>query len=381
MPESQDLKITLEPVSGTGQLRHFLAVPARVYENDPNWIQPLNFEQKHRFAPGRPFFAHARWQAWVAWRGGEPVGRISAQVDELHLQRYQDDTGYFGMIEAIDDAEVFAALFEAAEDWLREQGMRRVRGPYNLSVNEEVGLLVEGFEYPPYIMMGHACPYYATQVSALGYHQAQDLLAYLIPTDFEAPPIMTRLAERASDKVKVRCLRRKQLAEEAEVMREIFNDAWQNNWGFVPFTPEEYLDLVKTLSLLLPDEYVQIAEYEGEPAAFMVALPNINEAARDLGGKLLPFGWAKLLWRLKVRHPKSMRVPLLGVKQQFQHSRLGPTMVFMLTEAQRPHAIARGVETAELGWILEDNAGMRNIVETIGGKAYKRYRLYEKDLT
>ena len=255
------------------------------------------------------------------------------------------------------------------------------QGPYNLSVNEEVGLLVEGFEYPPYIMMGHACPYYATQVSALGYHQAQDLLAYLIPTDFEAPPIMTRLAALASDKVKVRCLRRKQLAEEAEVMREIFNDAWQNNWGFVPFTREEYADLVKTLALLLPDEYVQIAEYEGEPAAFMVALPNINEAARDLGGKLLPFGWAKLLWRLKVKHPKSMRVPLLGVKQKFQHSRLGPTMVFMLTDAQRPHAIARGVETAELGWILEDNAGMRNIVETIGGKAYKRYRLYEKDLT
>ena len=326
MPESRDLTISLEAVAGTGQLRHFLAVPARIYSEDPHWIAPLNFEQKQRFSPRRPFFQHARWQAWVAWRGGEPVGRISAQIDDLHLQRYQDDTGYFGMIEAVDDPAVFAALFEAAEQWLCDRGMRRVRGPYNLSVNEEVGLLVEGFDYPPYFLMGHGRPYYAERVLECGYHQVQDVLAYMLPTDFDVPPIMARLAERASDKVVVRCLRRKQLAEEAEVMREIFNDAWQNNWGFVPFTREEYADLVKTLTLLLPDDYVQIAEYEGEPAAFVVSLPNINEAIRDLNGKLLPFGWAKLLWRLKVRHPKSIRIPLLGVKQQYQHSRLGPTL-------------------------------------------------------
>lgn len=381
MPDAEDLKITLEPVSGSDQLRHFLAVPARIYADDPHWIAPLNFEQKQRFSPKRPFFDHARWEAWVAWRGGEPVGRISAQIDELHLQRYQDATGYFGMIEAIDDADVFAALFKAAEDWLRERGIQRVRGPYNLSVNEEVGLLVDGFEYPPYIMMGHGRPYYADRVADQGYQSAQELLAYMIRPDFEAPGIMTRLAKRASDKVTVRCLRRKHLAEEAEIMREIFNDAWQNNWGFVPFTTEEYADLVNTLTLLLPDEYVQIAEYEGVPAAFIVSLPNINEAARDLNGKLLPFGWAKLLWRLKVKHPKSMRVPLMGVKQEFQHSRLGPTMAFMVIDAMRQNAIARGVEAAEMGWILEDNAGMRNIIETIGGEAYKRYRLFEKTIT
>jgi hypothetical protein len=381
MPDAEDLRITLQPVAGTGQLRHFLEVPRRVYANDPHWIAPLDFEQKQRFSPKRPFFAHARWQAWVAWRGGQPVGRISAQIDELHLQRYQDDTGYFGMIEAIDDAQVFAALFRQAEDWLRERGMCRVRGPYNLTVNEEVGLLVDGFENPPYIMMGHGRPYYADHVTAQGYRQAQDMLAYMVRPDFEAPSIMTRLAKRASDKVTVRCLRRKHLAEEAEIMREIFNDAWQHNWGFVPFTREEYADVVSTLTLLMPDEYVQIAEYEGVPAAFIVSLPNINEAARDLNGKLLPFGWAKLLWRLKVRHPRSMRVPLMGVKQQFQHSRLGPTMAFMVIDAMRQNAITRGVEAAEMGWILEDNAGMRNIIETIGGTAYKRYRLFEKTIT
>jgi hypothetical protein len=239
MPDAEHREISLKPVAGSDQLRHFLAVPGRVYADDPHWIAPLNFEQKQRFSPQRPFFAHARWQAWVAWRGGEPVGRITAQIDDLHLQRYQDNTGYFGMIEAIDDAQVFTALFRQAEDWLRERGMRRVRGPYNLSVNEEVGLLVDGFEHPPYILMGHGRPYYADQVAAQGYQQAQDMLAYMVRPDFETPSIMTRLAARASDKVTVRCLRRKHLAEEAEIMREIFNDAWQHNWGFVPFTREE----------------------------------------------------------------------------------------------------------------------------------------------
>jgi hypothetical protein len=380
MSNEPDLTITLEPVNGTRQLRHFLAVPALIYQDDPNWIAPLNFEQKQRFAPGNPFFLHARWEGWVAWQAGKPVGRITAQIDDLHLQRYQDDTGYFGMIEAVDDPDVFNALFEVAETWLREKGMRRVRGPFNLSVNQEVGLLVEGFENPPYIMMGHGRPYYPDRVSAQGYEQAQDVLTYIVRPDFEAPPIMARLAKRASNRVQVRCLRRKHLAEEAEIMRDIFNDAWQNNWGFVPFTREEYADLVHTLTMLLPDEYVQIAEYDGEPAAFIVSLPNINEAARDLKGKLLPFGWAKLLWRLKVRHPKSMRVPLMGVKQQFQQSRLGPTMAFLVIDAMRQNAIARGVEEAEMGWILEDNAGMRNIIETIGGKQYKRYRFYQKKL-
>ena len=191
---------------------------------------------------------------------------------------------------------------------------------------------------------------------------------------------MTRLAARVSDRVSVRPVRRRQLAEDAAIMRDIFNDAWHNNWGFVPLAEEEWVETVTTLGKLMPDEYIQIAEYDGEPVAFIVALPNLNEAARDLRGRLLPFGWLKLLWRLKVRHPHTARVPLMGVRQSFQHSRLGPTLAFVVIDAVRKALHKRGVTDVEMGWILEDNDGMRNIIETIGGQAYKRYRIYEKEL-
>jgi hypothetical protein len=284
------------------------------------------------------------------------------------------------MLEGDDDPAVFAALFGAAESWLRGEGMRCVRGPFNLHINEEVGLLVDGFSTPPFVLMGHARSYYGAAVEAQGYRGVRDLLAYHIRPDFEAPRVMTRLAERVSDRVRVRAVRRKALTEDAKIMREIFNDAWQNNWGFVPLAATEWEETVRTLAKLMPDDYIQIAEYDGEPVAFIVALPNLNEATRDLNGKLLPFGWAKLLWRLKVRHPRTARIPLMGVRQSFQHSRLGPTLAFMVIDAVRKQLHARGVTNVEMGWILEDNAGMRNIIETIGGQAYKRYRVYEKQL-
>lgn len=372
--------LVLEEISGAGQLKPFLAVPHRIYAADPHWVAPLNLEQRLRFSPKNHFFKHARWRGWVARRDGRPVGRITAQVDELHLSRYNDAMGYFGMLEAEDDEAVFSALFGACENWLRGQGMRRVRGPFNLHINEEVGLLVDGFATPPFVMMGHGCPWYGSRVEERGYTPVKDLLAYHVRPDFTAPRAMVRLAEQVSDKVVVRALRRSQLEQEARVMVDIFNDAWANNWGFVPLAFDDFLDTVKTLTPLMPDDYVQIAEYEGEPVAFIVVLPNINEAIRDLGGRLLPLGWAKLFWRLKVRHPSTARVPLMGVKQRFQLSRLGLTLAFMVIDAVRHPVCARGVTDVEMGWILEDNAGMRNIIEAIGGEAYKRYRVFEKDL-
>jgi hypothetical protein len=372
--------IALEALDAQAQLRGFLEVPHRIYADDPAWIAPLTFEQRQRFSPANHFFRHARWRGWVAYRDGQPVGRITAQVDELQLAQHRDDLGYFGMIESVDDPAVFGSLFGAAEGWLREQGMQRVRGPLNLHINEEVGLLVEGFDKPPFVLMGHARPWYGPRIEELGYAGVRDLLAYHVRPDFEAPRVMLRLAERVSDRVVVRPLNRARLQEDATVMREVFNDAWQHNWGFVPLDAEDWAETVSTLTKLMPDDYIQIAEYEGEPVAFIVALPNINEAARDLNGRLLPFGWAKLLWRLKVRHPRTARVPLMGVRQAYQHSRLGPTLAFMVIDAVRKAMHARGVVDVEMGWILEDNDGMRNIIETIGGEAYKRYRVYEKEL-
>ena len=372
--------IELERVEDKRHLGRFLEVPHHIYRDDPAWIAPLNLEQRERFSPKNLFFQHARWCGWVATREGRPVGRITAQVDELQLAHGAERLGYFGMIEAVDDAAVFESLFAAAEGWLREQGMTRVRGPLNLHINEEVGLLVEGFDTPPFVMMGHARPWYGPRIEALGYSGAKNLLAYHIRPDFDAPRVMTRLAERVSDRVSVRALKRDDLTAEADAMRDIFNDAWQNNWGFVPWDAEDWQHTVSTLTKLMPDEYIQIAELDGEPAAFIVALPNLNEAARDLKGRLFPFGWLKLLWRIKVRHPRTARVPLMGVRLELQHSRLGPTLAFMVIDAVRKALHARGVEDVEMGWILEDNDGMRNIIETIGGEAYKRYRVYEKPL-
>ena len=380
MGTTGDVSLSVEEVTQRRQWGDFLALPHRLYATDPAWVAPLNFEQRQRFSPRNHFFEHARMKAWIVRRGGLPVGRITAQVDELHLRQHADAAGYFGMLEAEDDPGVFAALFGAAQDWLREQGMERVRGPFNLHINEEVGLLVDGFSTPPFVLMGHARPYYGPRVEAQGYRGVKDLLAYHIHPDFDAPRVMTRLAERASATVTVRPLRRKQLAADAAIMRDVFNDAWQNNWGFVPLAEAEWVETVSTLAKLMPDEYIQIAEHEGEPVAFIVALPNLNEATRDLGGRLLPLGWLKLLWRLKVRHPGSARIPLMGVRQSYQHSRLGPTLAFMVIDAVRKQLHARGVTRVEMGWILEDNDGMRNIIETIGGQAYKRYRIFEKEL-
>jgi len=380
MTSTEEAPLTLAQVQGRREVRRFVALPHRLYARDPAWIAPLNVEERGRFSPSNHFLDHGRLRAWIALRGDRPVGRISAQVDELHLQQHGDATGYFGLLEAEDDPEVFAALLGAAQDWLRSEGMRRVRGPFNLHINEAVGLLVEGFDTPPFVLMGHARPYYGARIEALGYRGARDLLAYHVRPDFEAPRVMTLLAERVSKQVRVRPVRRAQLAEDAAIMRDIFNDAWGHNWGFVPLDAGEWEGTVRTLAKVMPDDYIQIAEYDGEPAAFIVALPNLNEAIRDLKGRLLPFGWAKALWRLKVSHPRTARIPLMGVRQRFQHSRLGPTLAFMVIDAVRKPLHGRGVVDVEMGWILEDNDGMRNIIETIGGQAYKRYRVYEKEL-
>lgn len=380
MSDQNEASVSVEVVAGRQLERHFLDLVHRVYASDPAWIAPLDLLKKEQISPKNHFFDHARFQAWVAYRDGEPVGRITAQIDELHLAQHNDDCGYFGLLEAVDDPAIVQALLDTAEAWLRAEGMVRVRGPLNLHVNEEIGLLVDGFETPPYILMGHARPWYGGAIEAAGYQGVKDLLAYHVKPDFEAPRVMERLAQRVSDRVKVRTVRRSALDEDAALMLDIFNDAWQNNWGFVPLVEADWKDTVNTLTKLMPDDYIQIAEYDGEPVAFIVALPNLMEAARDLGGRLLPFGWAKLLWRLKVRHPKTARVPLMGVRQAFQHSRLGPTLAFMVIDAVRKALHARGVVDVEMGWILEDNDGMRNIIETIGGQAYKTYRVYEKEL-
>lgn len=375
----QHLPLRIIPVQDRRMLRRFIRLPWSIYAADPAWVPPLRLERRNHLSPRNPYFAHADWQAWLALRGDRAVGRISAQIDRLYREHHDESTGFFGLLEAEDDQETFAALFAAAEHWLQAQGMRRALGPFNLSVNDECGLLVEGFETSPMVMMGHARPYYGPRVEAQGYSKAKDLLAYLIDLDFALPEAIRRW--RMPRDLRIRPLRRARLDQELELLREIFNDAWSQNWGFVPFTEAEFTRLGRDLARLVNDDYVQIAEVGGEPAAMMVGLPNLNEAIRDLNGRLAPFGWLKLLWRLKVRHPATGRIPLMGVRKRYQRSLLGAALAFLLMDAVRVAGRKRGVEQAELSWILEDNMPMRNILEAIGGRAYKRYRLYGKDLT
>ena len=375
-PTVESLRIV--PVSDAREMRRFIRVPWSIYADDPTWVPPLLVERREHFSSRNPYFAHARCCFWLAYRGTRPVGRISAQIDSLHQERYGDGSGFFGLLEAENDAEIFHELLSTAEVWLRERGMLRIRGPFNFSINQECGLLVDGYDTPPMIMMGHSRPYYAARLIAEGYEGLKDLLAYRLATDFIPPELMKAVLNKAAGCARVRPLRRARFRADLNIIQDIFEDAWSANWGFIPFTEDEFRHLASSLRLLVDDGAVQIAEVDGEPAAMIVALPNLNEAIRDLRGRLLPLGWLKLLWRLKVKAPKTARVVLMGVRKHFQRSPLGAALGFLLIDALRSYGVRRGVQEVELSWILEDNMPMRNMLTIIGGIPYKRYRIYEK---
>ena len=381
MSNISDTSLEIREVSGQKALGSFIRLPWSIYKDDPNWVPPLLAERRDALSRKHPYFRHAIWRAWVAYRNGQAVGRISAQIDNLHLKRHDTKTGFFGLIEAPDDDEVFSALFQTAEGWLRSQGMREIVGPFNLSINQDLGVLIEGFDSPPYVMTGHAPPYYGAAIERCGYRPAQDLLAYgLDGGTLAIPRVMRALIERSGDRVKVRSLGSRSKKDELNSMREIFNDAWENNWNFTPFTAEEFDLIGKEILLAAPKNFIQIAEVDGEDAAFIVLLPNINEVIADLDGHLLPFGWAKLFWRLKVEFPKSARVALMGVRQKYQNTRFGPALAYMIINAVMEAGKAKGLERVEMSWILDHNHGVRNIIESVGGQITKRYRMYEKEL-
>jgi hypothetical protein len=372
--------LQVNPVNDRRQLRQFIRLPWSIYSNDPVWVPPLLLERKEHLSPRNPYFDHARYQSWIAYRDGNAVGRISAQIDQLHLDHHREDEGFFGMIEAEDNPETFKKLLDTAETWLREHGMRRILGPYNLSINQESGLLVDGFNAPPCMLMGHARPYYRARIEENGYQKAKDLLAYIIESNFNHPPAIKAVVKRAKKRVTVRSLRKSHYDEDMKIVENIFNDAWSENWGFIPYTEAEFKQLAKDFKLILDFNLLKIAEVDGVPAAFMATVPNINEAIRDLNGRLLPFGWLKLLWRLKVRYPQTARIPFMGVRKQYQGSLLGAALAFMVIIDGQPYGLKRGIKKVELSWILEDNKGTRDIIESLGAVIYKRYRIYGKDL-
>ncbi|QGY33031.1 N-acetyltransferase [Pantoea cypripedii] len=373
--------IRIEKVQGKSELKDFINFPSTLYPDDPNWITPLYLEREEHLSKKNPGTEHIEWQAWIAKKGDDVVGRITAQIDSLHRDLYGNDTGHFGMIDAIDDPEVFSALFAAAEDWLKSKGASKITGPFSLNINQESGLLIDGFDTPPSALMTHGKPYFAANVENQGYEKGIDLIAYWMKrTDLNFSRSLTKLMGQVREKVTIRCIDRKKFGEEMQVLREIFNSGWQNNWGFVPFTEHEFATMGDQLKFLVPDDMIYIAEVDSVPCAFIVGLPNINEAIQGLNGRLLPFGWAKLLWRLKVSGVRTARVPLMGVRQEYQFSRMGPIIALLLIEALRDPFAKRNIDALEMSWILESNTGMRTILEKIGAEPYKRYRLYEKQL-
>jgi len=381
--ESKDSQSGIEvvPTRNSKEINELILLPWKIYSNDPAWIAPLKWERRLHFSTLNPFFKHGRWQGWLAYRNGAPVGRITAQIDEFHRQLYGQNTGHFGFIEAIDDSSVFAALFSAAESWLVENGATQITGPLGFSLNQECGLLVEGFEHPPVLMMPHSRPWYGPRVEEQGYGRTKDLLAYWVNVDFKPPSIMKRVLMRYQSKIKLRTLNRSRFSEEMELLRDLFNDAWSENWGFVPFTQAEFAELGTGLRFLVPDDFIQIAEVNGEAVAFIVALPNINEVIRDLDGSLFPFGWFKLIYRLKKKQIRTGRVPLMGVRKKYQKKAIGSALTFFIVEAVRHRLFARGIGEVEMSWILENNTGIRGFLESVVGcSIYKRYRLYQKTL-
>ncbi len=368
-------------VESKRELDEFLALPERLYCNDPAWVQNLLLLQREVFSESKnPFFEHGEARLFLVLRDGETVGRISGQIDRLHNEHHCERAGFFGFFECANDADAGMALLEAAENFVRGQGMERIRGPLNFSINEELGLLVDGFEHPPMVAMTHALPYYGSLIEHAGFEKCVDLLAYR--WDVQRPPERTIAAgekARAVPGLTLRKVNLWKLRRDVDILLDVFNDAWNDNWGFVPATPREARKLADDLRLIADTNIAIIAEINGEPAGMVVAIPNLYEAIRDFRGHLGPLNAARLLWRLKVRGVQSGRIMLYGVKRKFWTRELVGLPYLLLYELYLG-AKKRRYTLAEESWVVDSNARLAALMRYWGAEVYKRYRIYEKAL-
>jgi len=375
--------VAIRPVITKKDRKAFVDFAWEVYKDDPAWVPPLKDEVHGLITPGKnPWFEHAKAQLWLAERDGKTVGRVSGQVDELVLEHMGAGTGQWGMFEALD-GKTAATLIATAEDWLRGQGMNRALGPISLSIWDEPGLEIEGFDESPTAMMGHHRPEYQAWIEAAGYGKVKDLLTYSLDiSNWEDPKIerLIAMGER-NPKIRIRRVDKSRFDEEARLILNLLNDAWSNNWGYVPLTEAEIAYAGKKLKPIIFAELVRIAEVDGEPVAFMLTIPDINELTKDLNGELFPFNFIKLLWRLRKPRTRRLRVPLMGVAKKLHGSRLASQLAFMMIEFTRRDAVTKyGATHGEFGWILEDNKGMLSIAELPSAHINHRYRIYEKQL-
>lgn len=370
------------PVTGSARLKQFIALPKQLYRNHKGYTAPLDMERGEMLSPKKnPFFSHAEVALFLALQDGKPVGRISAQICRLEQER-RPGTGHFGWLDAIDDAAVYAALVGAAADWLKARGMARMVGPFSFSSNEETGLLVDGFDSRPMLMMPYHAPYAGTHVAAAGLGKLKDVVAYDIDETMYKPMGSSRMLQKwqADGTVRLRGLDMKNYTRDLGIILDIFNDAWADNWGMVPFTQAEIAATANSMKPLIDPDLVVIAEVKGEAAGMLVCLPNLLEAIRDFDGSLLPLNVVKLIYRLKAKKLKTARIPLMGIRKAHHASVLGAALLPLMFERLKEPFLKRGLERVELSWILEDNLPMRRVIEGIGARVYKTYRLYEKPL-
>lgn len=383
-----DAEIVIEPVHDKTGRAAFVDVGRRFADETPHSVPQLRSEQLELLDPERnPLFEHAEVQLFIARRGGKPVGRIAACVDRLMLemrpeQGFGPGTGIFGYFDA-EDQPAAEALLAAAEDWLRARGMTRVLGPISLSMWEEPGLLVAGHDHSPTVLMGHHPARYQGYMESTGYEVAKRLFTYELDVSEDFPPLVRRIVQsgRRNPRIRIRPVDHANYTQDVRTVLHILNDAWSSNWGFVPFTEREIEYGAKKLKPLVREELTRIAELDGKPVAFMLALPDVNEPLARIGGKLFPFGWITMLRWLRKPRARTARVPLMGVLKEFHNSRLASQLAFMMiSEIREDTTRVNGTTRGEIGWILDDNQGMIAIADTIESRINREYAIYRKTL-
>ncbi len=375
--------VTIRPVRSRRELKRFVKVPFRLHRDHPRWVAPLIFERMQFLNRKKnPYFDHAEAEYFIAERDGEPVGRITAQIDRRWDEFQGGSDGMFGFFETVDEPEVAAALLGAAENWLRDRGRKRILGPMDFTTNDEIGILIEGYELKPFILENWHPPHYRELLEAAGFGKAMDLLMWELQFgDLKLgerfDPSIHAAAEKALDDegITIRNISMRNLNEEMRSFAVVYNDAWAANWGFVPPTDAEIVFHAKILKQVIDEDWAFIAEKDGDPVGAALTLPDVNQVMAKLNGRLFPFGWLRFL--LAKRKIDQLRVFALGVKRDYRHSGVAAGLYLKhLKTAAQPGAIKGG----EMGWILETNEPMNRAMEGMGGKVVKRYRVYERTL-
>ena len=368
----------IEKVKTKKQLDQFIRFPWKVYHGNPNWVPQLISEMKFILGEKNPFFRHAEAACFLAVRNGDVLGRIAAIIDRNHINIHREQAGFFGFFECLDDATIAGGLLNAAAEWLKERNIEVMRGPMNPSTNDECGFLLEGFDSPPMIMMTYTPQYYLDHMEQCGLTKAKDLYAYIsVIKDVSAAERLEKLASALKARtpgLKIRPADMKNFRKELEAVKDIYNSAWSHNWGFVPMTDQEIESMAKRLKPLIVPELLIMAEINGNPVGFFMAIPDYNQVLARINGRLGPAQILKFLWYS--RKISDIRVLTMGVKEEFRRKGIEGLLYLESFKA----AMRKGYERAEMSWVLEDNELMKKGCELMGGKLYKKYRIYEKKI-